>query len=434
MNAPEAQFQPGSVPLDCVIATSELDTRPTRAPDYSIEVQALRELSRKLGEGPRAALQCLVDQAVRLCRAGSAGISIAETADGNDVFRWHAVAGQLSPFLHATLPRWFSPCGEVLGRRATILMRGMIGHYPYVGGLGLPLPEVLLVPFFEDERPVGTIWVAHHDDSRFDREDLRLLLSLSEATTGIVRSFRSYERLEESVAEHSRERELRQRLIDTITHDLRTPLTAARLSAQMVQRKVADPAVQKNLDRIIFNMDRAERMIRDMLDANLVKAGEKLPLLLSDCDAGEVVQNTVRDLADLHGDRFQVSAPGAIRGRWDAGGLQRIVENLGSNAVKYGNADGAIRVALEVHDNELRLEVHNEGKPIAPEEQEKIFRPYRRAESAMKGSQKGWGLGLSLVKGLSEAHGGGVTVRSLEGEGTTFTVRLPSAAGVALQQ
>ena len=428
------RFTPGPVPIDRVIATQDLFSRPSRAPEYVAESAALRDLTRKLAESPRAALGALVDHARRLCRAESAGVSIAETeANGIEIFRWHAVSGRLAPFLNGTMPRHFSPCGEVLARKSTLLMRGMEGHYEYVNGLAVPLPEVLLVPFFQNGEPIGTVWVVQHGSAHFDAEDQRLLESLSEATSGIVQSYLAIRKLEETVADLSRERDLRQRLVDSITHDLRTPLTAARLTAQLLQRKLTDPTQGRSFDRIVFNMDRAERMIRDMLDANLVKAGETLPVNLSDCRVDDVVMNAVRDLADLHGDRFRVSNDlGGISGRWDASGIQRIVENLGTNAVKYGRAETPVSISLSVHANTLHISVHNQGVPIEPAEQERIFKPYRRTESAVKGGQKGWGLGLSLVKSLAEAHGGEVSVRSVAEEGTTFAVHLPSAGEVVI--
>ncbi len=428
---------PGPVSLDRVVTTEVLESRPSRAPDYLRENESLREISRQLSISPQAALQALVEQAVQLCRAESAGVSLAERdpETGQEFFRWHAVAGRLAPFLNATLPRYFSPCGEVLDRRSTLLMSGMVGHYEYVGTLGMPLPEVLLVPFFQKGEPIGTVWVVHHSDGQaFEREDKRLLESLAEFTSGIARAYYSVRDLEKTVADLNAERAAREQMVDTITHDLRTPITATKLAAQVLQRKLESEVAHKSLQRVIFNMDRAERMIRDMLDARRLKAGEGLPVMVGECRLDVVIQAAVKDLSDLHGPRFELAnALGEIRGSWDDGGIQRIVENLGTNAVKYGSEDKPVTVALRVKNNAIEISVHNEGAPIGSQDQEALFKPFRRSEAAIRAGKKGWGLGLTLVKGLAEAHGGKVNVRSSADDGTTFSVELPSATPLSVQ-
>lgn len=198
--APAQQSNPftrGIVPLDKVIITHEIGSRPSREPDYRAENQALREISRCLSQSPRNALYALADQARKLCQAESAGVSIAEIENGKKIFRWHAVSGKLSSFLHGTMPRDFSPCGEVVDRRSTLLMKDMVGHYDYVNMLGMPLQEVLLVPFFQTGEPIGTIWVVSHDSGyQFCHEDRRLLESMAEFTSGIVQSYFQFRDLE----------------------------------------------------------------------------------------------------------------------------------------------------------------------------------------------------------------------------------------------
>jgi signal transduction histidine kinase len=96
-----------------------------------------------------------------------------------------------------------------------------------------------------------------------------------------------------------------------------------------------------------------------------------------------------------------------------------------SNAIKYGAADRPIDVAIAAGRSGVTLSVHNEGPPLAPEEQAQLFVPFRRGR---RGRQPGWGLGLTLVKACAEAHGGRVEVRSSVEEGTTFSLHLPADA------
>ncbi|HZI11580.1 MAG TPA: ATP-binding protein [Myxococcus sp.] len=218
------------------------------------------------------------------------------------------------------------------------------------------------------------------------------------------------------------EHDLRERFVATLTHDLRTPLTAAKLNAQMVARKVHDPsALYKLAARIIDNLDRADQMIRDLLDVSRIRAGEGLPLEVSDCELGALARETLEELSLVHADRFVLNAPEPIQGYWSCSGLRRIIENLCNNAIKYGARDRPVTVSLARNGpDEVSLSVHNWGRPIPSEDQRLLFQPYRRIDSA----QKGWGLGLTLVDGLARAHRGAVKVESTEEAGTTFTVTL----------
>ncbi|MBC7691819.1 MAG: HAMP domain-containing histidine kinase [Methylotenera sp.] len=167
-------------------------------------------------------------------------------------------------------------------------------------------------------------------------------------------------------------------------------------------------------------------MIRDLLDANRIKAGEGIPLAIQPCQLDKVVQSTLTDLTRFHGPRFELrNQSGTVQGFWDCAGLTRVIENLAVNAVKYGHTNTSIILRLEQDAQGAELSVHNHGPAIPPEDLKTLFDPYRRTVSAMNGGQKGWGIGLTLVKGITDAHRGTVHVESSLENGTTFRVRLP---------
>lgn len=225
------------------------------------------------------------------------------------------------------------------------------------------------------------------------------------------------------------ERDLRDRFVSALTHDLRTPLTAAKISAQLLARKLSqNPDSQKFAIRISDNIDRADTMIRDLLDANMVKAGEKLPVKMAHNNLDHIVSDVLEDLSTLHGDRFIYHKEGSFDGYWDSEGMRRITENLLNNAIKYGSSLSPITITLREADGRAILSVHNMGSYIPPEERSVLFEQFKRADEAKKGEQRGWGIGLSLVKGLVEAHHGSIKVESDQRRGTTFIVDVPMDA------
>jgi len=164
--------------LESVIATSELSRRPTRPPDHASENRALVALVEAMTASPDDILQYLVETALDLCRAHSAGISLL---DGDrERFRWPAVAGQWAPYLGGGNRRDFGPCGTVLDRNTALLFSHPERYFTYLTGVQPSVEEGLLIPFYVGGQAVGTIWVMAHDQSRrFDAEDLRVMTNLA---------------------------------------------------------------------------------------------------------------------------------------------------------------------------------------------------------------------------------------------------------------
>jgi PAS domain S-box-containing protein len=222
------------------------------------------------------------------------------------------------------------------------------------------------------------------------------------------------------------EKEIREKFVDTLTHDLRSPLSALKMNVQLIQRKQTDSQQVATLStRAINNINRVDRMIQDLLDANRLRAGEIIFMEMDRFNFVDLIHETISDLLLIHGDRFYADTPVALNGFWNREGLRRIIENLCNNAVKYGSKDSPIMLTLKHQENYAVFSVHNEGEPIPQNEQAFLFDPYVRSESAKKGEQKGWGLGLTLVKGVTEGHQGHIKVVSAKNIGTTFEIYLP---------
>jgi signal transduction histidine kinase len=219
-------------------------------------------------------------------------------------------------------------------------------------------------------------------------------------------------------------RAIQEQLAASLTHDLRGPLTSAKMNAQLLLRDPENrPLAIKAANRIASSMDRMDAMICDLLDVSVIRAGQPLPLKFEECDLDALVREIAEELDIIYGERFVVESKGQAKGFWSMSALRRVMENLATNAVKYGDRKTPITFRIDLGDSHVTLAVHNQGKPISPEDQAMLFNQFHRASSAT--GQTGWGLGLTVVKGLAEAHQGKIRVESQEGKGTTFTVELP---------
>lgn len=200
------------VTLEDILITDELALRPARSPAHPAEIAALHALAQRLSDCPESMLDTLNQVALDLCNAGSAGLSLLETdADGSGIFRWKAIGGALAPFVGGSTPRHFSPCGVVLDRGATQLFLHQSRYFTYFDQASPAIVEGLVVPVYWKGEPLGTIWIASHDEARrFDAEDVRVMESIAGFTAAALcvlqlrrNGEEDRERLEERVAERT---------------------------------------------------------------------------------------------------------------------------------------------------------------------------------------------------------------------------------------
>lgn len=225
---------------------------------------------------------------------------------------------------------------------------------------------------------------------------------------------------------------VKERISNTLAHDLRNPLTSTKISAELVLRKLApdDPSVSK-MKMILKNMDRLDQMIVELLDANRLEAGQSMPLELKFCDLNEIIRQVIDELSLSYPDCFKVQTKGKCEGYWDENGLRRVVENLVTNAIKYGDENTSVTISLSQDKNSAELNVHNFGKAIPAEDIPILFEQYRRLKSTK--DKTGWGLGLTMVKGMVDAHKGSIIVESENNKGTTFKIKFPKDARSSIE-
>ncbi|AKJ08149.1 PAS domain S-box-containing protein [Archangium gephyra] len=239
---------------------------------------------------------------------------------------------------------------------------------------------------------------------------------------------RAVERMQE-------EAQFRERFIGILGHDLRNPLNAIMLSARQLRRRGAISPMQQQLaQRIETSAARMGNMISDILDLTRARLSGGIPLHLSPTSLPAVCRQVVEELTVAHPGRdILVQAEGGGEGIWDPERLAQVVSNLVGNALEHGEREGPVFVRCRDDADRQLLEISNPGTPIPGHLLATLFDPFRQGGVTRSGRGSGLGLGLFIVRELVEAHGGQVTVRSTEEEGTTFTVVLPRDARVAAQ-
>ena len=152
-----------------------------------MSAEALLALSHTLAHAPDHAVQQLVNSAMKLAQAQSAGVSVEEMDVDKLILRWIATAGEFARYQQGTMPRNFSPCGTAMDRGSALVMRDPVRYYPYIGQLHAAVRTVLLVPFARRGKFVGTLWVVAHDDQkRFDAEEQRIIEGLATFASAIL--------------------------------------------------------------------------------------------------------------------------------------------------------------------------------------------------------------------------------------------------------
>lgn len=219
-----------------------------------------------------------------------------------------------------------------------------------------------------------------------------------------------------------RMREQREDFLRAVSHDLRNPLQVVLLQADRISRAAPElVALRRPISAIRFAGRRMERMLRDLTDAAKLEVGE-LSLAREAVDLRAFVDHLLEV-------EQGVLDSGRVKNQIDAGlppldvdpdRLDRILVNLLGNALKY--SEGEVRVAAEVEDGRARITVSDQGAGIPPADLARLFERYYRGH---RHEGEGLGLGLFIVKGLVEAHGGTIEAASSAGVGSTFTVRLP---------
>jgi len=223
------------------------------------------------------------------------------------------------------------------------------------------------------------------------------------------------------------ERRLR-RFIADASHELRTPLTSIRGYSEMLRRGASESQADSDLARRRIEEEsvRMSTLVDDML--LIARLDQGRPLETKPVDLQAIARDAAADARAVAPKReITLQAPGAVVVSGDDTRLRQVVGNLVRNALVHTPSASPIEIAISAQDGTAQLSVVDHGPGLRPEDRERIFEPFYRADPSRSRDSGGAGLGLSIVNAVVVAHGGHVQVKETSGGGATFEVALPLA-------
>ncbi len=251
-------------------------------------------------------------------------------------------------------------------------------------------------------------------------------------------------RREELIARQNEELECRRReaeeassrksrLLASVSHDIRTPLNAISLLAEVVRRAGEDPVAAAQIPEMAQRLQAHARsvaeLVSDLLDLARIDSG-RMELKEGPFSLNDLLADQCRDLVPLSQAkalRLESELPEPpIWVRSDRGKLSRVLSNLVGNAIKFTEAGGVTLSATRSPGGDVLVAVRDTGVGIAPEQLGRVFEEFAQVHKTGDPGNKGWGLGLAICRRLVNALGGSITLESAPGRGSVFTVCLPS--------
>ncbi|WP_437692132.1 ATP-binding response regulator [Sorangium sp. So ce176] len=288
----------------------------------------------------------------------------------------------------------------------------------------------MCVPLATRERAFGTLtFIASRSGRRYGPAELAAAEELARRCALAVDNARLYNDAQRAIA-------LRDEFLSIASHELKTPLTPLSLQIQLLMRRAPELCCDRDrlswltsrLGLVRRQSERLRRLVDNLLDVSRIAAG-RLALDLEPVRLSDIVRQVVsrcHEGSELveSGSRIAVSADDDAAGQWDRVRLEQVVDNLVSNALKYGQGK-PIDIAVTSTSSTTTLTIADHGIGIAPEHIDRVFGRFERAVSAR--NYGGLGMGLYISRQVVEALDGSIEVSSVLGEGSTFKVHLPLA-------
>jgi signal transduction histidine kinase len=237
----------------------------------------------------------------------------------------------------------------------------------------------------------------------------------------------------ESMARYSQLlRDAQSLFLAILGHDVRSPLGAVSMGAQVLLHDQSLPANVLKVGQRIFNSaKRVDEIVRDLLDFSTSHLGDGIPIDPYPVDLAELSNNVVEEARTFNPDRqIDLVTTGDLTGMWDGPRIAQAFANLISNALQHGKPASAVKVAISECDNEVLFEITNDAEVISPAKLRALFDPVksfaiRPPKERVASRVQNLGLGLYVVKEIVKAHGGEIVATSTAQTGVRFSVTLP---------
>ncbi len=244
------------------------------------------------------------------------------------------------------------------------------------------------------------------------------------------------ERLEAAFQKEAELEQARRQLVAAVSHDLRSPLASMRVMVESINDGVVTDSetVHRYLRTLQGEVEYLSRLIDDLFELSQFDSG-LIELRMGEADIKDLIMDTVAGLS-AQAEQRQLTLRGSVDGQVpaltiDAQRIQRVLYNLLQNAIRHTPADGTILVEARDAGAEVHVSVIDTGEGIAAADIPRLFERFHKGDKARTRGDSGSGLGLSITKGIVEAHGGRIWVVSAPGSGTAFTFALPKATATA---
>jgi signal transduction histidine kinase len=400
---------------------------PLRRETFEYQWSELDGLGLAVGRPPQSSLifallvSGIYDRWQSVIRTGASAGGRDPQLDSSLVV-WNATPDRLAALV--TPPDWLNSSLKLPANSANVRWKLLSPGAPAATGLHLtrPLAEAQLPGRLEFSLVAAGSGAAHN----------RRILWLAGVALTLTLVLVSGYAVHRGISHELRVAQLQSDFVAAVSHEFRSPLTTLRTITELLaQNRISDESRRRQsylfLDR---ETNRLHRLVEDLLDFGRMESGRK-QYHMEPHDAFQLVRAVVADFSeDAAASGFRVethlgSGPAAIQADEEA--LRRAVRNLLENAMKYSPECRTVWVDGEVNEQRVSISVRDQGMGIEQQEQRAIFQKFVRGNAAKKAGIKGTGIGLSMVRQISEGLGGEIRLESKVGAGSTFTIVLPLA-------
>ncbi len=408
---------------DTEVDPRELVHRYSRLVEISVTLNSTLDLDRLL--------QFIIDSAADLVDSEGASILLMDDKTKNLEFA-AATGSDPEQLARIPVPLDSSLAGTVFREDRPLIVNEVANdprHYQAVGDqIEFKTQSLIGVPMRIQDRVIGVLEAVNKRDGMFDATDEITLSVIASQAAVAINNARLVDALQRAYDELGKLDRLKSEFISIASHELRTPLALILGYATMLKEDAGEEASQ-HVSAVLNSAIRMRSLIEDMTNLNLLRVGsaelnmERQPLQSVVRAAHEEVRETIQ----AKGQELEVKLPDeTMMAKVDGPKLSMALTNLLNNALRFTPNSGHIELRLLREGNEAWFQVADDGMGIAGGQIDRVFQPFYQVEEHMARRHEGMGLGLAIVRGVAEAHGGRVWAESPgTGKGSTFTIAIP---------